>query len=127
MGGERKHVHAVQLCRVRPQPATVEPVRGTDPRGVGRSRRVAAWSGRSRSALRARSVVGRIGLPGPRLATLMNSVRQRWYVLVAMSIGALMAGLDSSVSNAVLPVIADAQHADAASAQWVVLAYVLVM
>jgi EmrB/QacA subfamily drug resistance transporter len=49
---------------------------------------------------------------------------RRW-VLTAVMIGSLMAGLDSSVSNAALPIIAQDLHADIASTQWVVLVYLL--
>ena len=53
--------------------------------------------------------------------------RARWWVLAAVAVGTMMAGLDSSVSNTVLPVIAGALHADVASAEWVVSVYLLVL
>src|SRR5919206_1523322 len=51
----------------------------------------------------------------------------RWWVLVAVATGSGMSGLDSSVSNTVLPVISGALNADVASVQWVVLIYLLVV
>jgi MFS family permease len=51
---------------------------------------------------------------------------RRWGVLIAIAVGSLMAGLDSSVSNAVLPVVATNLHANVSSTQWVVLVYLLV-
>jgi EmrB/QacA subfamily drug resistance transporter len=51
----------------------------------------------------------------------------RWWVLVAVATGSGMSGLDSSVSNTVLPVIAGALNADVAVIQWVVLIYLLVV
>jgi MFS family permease len=41
-------------------------------------------------------------------------------VLLAVALGSMMSGLDSSISNTVLPVIASSLHADVATAQWVV-------
>ena len=41
--------------------------------------------------------------------------------------GSFMSGLDSSISNTVLPVIAGSLHADVADAQWVVSIYLLVL
>jgi predicted MFS family arabinose efflux permease len=46
--------------------------------------------------------------------------RQAWWVLLAVALGSMMSGLDSSISNTVLPVIASSLHADVATAQWVV-------
>lgn len=51
----------------------------------------------------------------------------RWWVLAAVATGSGMSGLDSSVSNTVLPVIAVELGADVASVQWVVLIYLLVI
>jgi EmrB/QacA subfamily drug resistance transporter len=51
----------------------------------------------------------------------------RWWVLVAVATGSMMSGLDSSVSNTVLPVITGSLNADVASVQWVVLIYLLVV
>jgi EmrB/QacA subfamily drug resistance transporter len=48
-------------------------------------------------------------------------------VLLAVALGSMMSGLDSSISNTVLPVIASSLHADVATAQWVVSIYILVL
>jgi EmrB/QacA subfamily drug resistance transporter len=65
----------------------------------------------------------------PRIAQSTNDPLEvqphRWWILIALAISAMMAGLDSSVSNAVLPVIRGALQTDAASVQWVVLIYLL--
>jgi EmrB/QacA subfamily drug resistance transporter len=50
---------------------------------------------------------------------------RRWWVLLAISAGSLMAGLDNSVSNTVLPVVATSLRADVTTTQWVVLIYLL--
>jgi EmrB/QacA subfamily drug resistance transporter len=50
-----------------------------------------------------------------------------WWVLLAVGLGSMMSGLDSSISNTVLPVIASSLHADVAAAQWVVSIYLLVL
>jgi EmrB/QacA subfamily drug resistance transporter len=56
------------------------------------------------------------------------SVSSRPYlVLLAVAAGSTMSGLDSGISNTVLPVIATALGADVADAQWVVSIYVLVL
>lgn len=48
-------------------------------------------------------------------------------MLLAVALGSMMSGLDSSISNTVLPVIASSLHADIATAQWVVSIYILVL
>jgi EmrB/QacA subfamily drug resistance transporter len=50
----------------------------------------------------------------------------RW-VLLAIGTGSFMSGLDSSISNTVLPVIARALQADVAAVEWVVAIYLLVV
>jgi EmrB/QacA subfamily drug resistance transporter len=50
----------------------------------------------------------------------------RW-ILVAIGTGSLMSGLDSSISNTVLPVIASALRVDVANVEWVVAVYLLVV
>lgn len=52
---------------------------------------------------------------------------QAWWVLLAVALGSMMSGLDSSISNTVLPVIASSLHADISTAQWVVSIYILVL
>jgi EmrB/QacA subfamily drug resistance transporter len=54
----------------------------------------------------------------------MSSTR-RWLVLLAISAGSLMAGLDSSITNAVLPTVATSLRASVATTQWVVLVYLV--
>src|SRR5919202_4622734 len=62
------------------------------------------------------------------VAETLDDVRPyRWWVLAAVATGSGMSGLDSSVSNTVLPVIADTLNADVAAVQWVVLIYLLVV
>ena len=53
--------------------------------------------------------------------------RGGWLVLVAIGTGSLMSGLDSSISNTVLPVIGRALQADVAAVEWVVAIYLLVV
>ena len=50
-----------------------------------------------------------------------------YWVLVAVATGSMMSGLDSGISNTVLPVISASLGVDVASAQWVVAIYVLVL
>jgi EmrB/QacA subfamily drug resistance transporter len=58
------------------------------------------------------------------VATLVSSAR-RWLVLLAISAGSMMAGLDSSITNTVLPVVATSLRASVSTTQWVVLVYLL--
>src|SRR5215471_11855515 len=58
--------------------------------------------------------------------TPMNT-RRRWWVLLAISAGSLMTGLDNSISNGVLPVVAASLRADVPTTQWVVLIYLLLV
>ena len=51
----------------------------------------------------------------------------RRFVLVAIGVGALMSSLDSSIVNAVLPVITRALGSDVAATQWIVTIYLLVL
>ena len=55
----------------------------------------------------------------------MNTT-QRWFVLLAVSVGSLMAGLDSSISNTVLPLVASSLRAEVTTTEWVVLIYLLI-
>jgi EmrB/QacA subfamily drug resistance transporter len=48
-------------------------------------------------------------------------------VLLAVGVGALMTSLDSSVANAILPVVTGALGSEVASSQWVVTIYLLVL
>src|ERR1051326_2212023 len=60
-------------------------------------------------------------------ATDVASGQGNWWVLVAIGTGSLMSGLDSSISNTVLPVISRALQADVAAVEWVVAIYLLVL
>src|SRR6516225_6149064 len=55
------------------------------------------------------------------------SQRRKWLTLVATIVGSSMALLDGSVVNIALPAIQQALHADAASTQWIVNAYLLLL
>jgi EmrB/QacA subfamily drug resistance transporter len=55
------------------------------------------------------------------------NVEHGWAVLAAIGTGSFMSGLDSSISNTVLPVIGRALQADVASVEWVVATYLLVL
>jgi EmrB/QacA subfamily drug resistance transporter len=50
----------------------------------------------------------------------------RWLIVAALALGAYMAALDSSIVNAVLPVVAAAFGADVSAIEWVVTSYLLV-
>ena len=52
---------------------------------------------------------------------------RKWWVLVAVGVGTLMSALDSSVVNAVLPVMRRDLGTDVATIQWVVTVYLLVV
>ena len=99
----------LQLFRQVPaahQPGTVRP--SVRPLAAVETRRVSAPARDARA---------------PRQAT---AVRTRW-VLLAVALGSMMSGLDSSISNTVLPVIATSLHADVAAAHWVMSIYLLVL
>jgi EmrB/QacA subfamily drug resistance transporter len=55
------------------------------------------------------------------------SVRRKRLTLVATILGSSMAFIDGSVVNIALPAIQQALHADAASTQWIVNAYLLLL
>ena len=55
------------------------------------------------------------------------SQRRKWLTLVATIVGSSMALLDGSVVNIALPAIQQALHAGAASTQWIVNAYLLLL
>jgi EmrB/QacA subfamily drug resistance transporter len=52
---------------------------------------------------------------------------RKWWVLIAIGTGSLMAALDGSVVNIVLPVLRDAFKSDVASIEWVVTVYLVVL
>jgi MFS family permease len=51
--------------------------------------------------------------------------QRKWWVLASVAFGALMAPLDTSIVNTVLPIIAGEFRADVLLINWVVLAYLL--
>jgi EmrB/QacA subfamily drug resistance transporter len=52
---------------------------------------------------------------------------RKWLVLLALGLGSLMAALDSSVVNTVLPVLQTYFNSDVATIEWVVSIYMLVL
>ena len=50
----------------------------------------------------------------------------RWMVLLSVGTGSLMSGLDSSIVNVVLPVVAHSFDTDVATIEWVITSYLLV-
>ncbi len=55
------------------------------------------------------------------------SIESKWLVLAAIGIGTYMSALDTSVVNAILPVITKYFHTDVATIEWVVTTYLLVV
>src|SRR3569833_4184795 len=53
--------------------------------------------------------------------------RDKWLVLLAIGIGALVTSIDSSVVNSVLPVVARSLQTNIAVIEWVVTSYLLVL
>lgn len=51
----------------------------------------------------------------------------KWWVLLAIGLGTFMTALDTSVTNAILPVVRDSFNADIATIEWVVTVYLLVL
>src|SRR5258708_9050601 len=62
----------------------------------------------------------------PAIAATLSQRRKR-LTLVATILGSSMAFIDGSVVNIALPAIQQALHADAASTQWIVNAYLLLL
>lgn len=52
---------------------------------------------------------------------------RKWWVLIAVGTGSLMAALDGSVVNTILPVLRDNFHSSVASIQWVTTIYLIVL
>ncbi|HEX2979262.1 MAG TPA: MFS transporter [Anaerolineaceae bacterium] len=50
---------------------------------------------------------------------------EKWSILVAIGLGTFMSALDSSVVNAILPVMRVSLNSDVAAIEWVVIAYLL--
>jgi len=55
------------------------------------------------------------------------SIESKWLVLAAVGIGTYMSALDTSVVNAILPVITEYFHTDVATIEWVITTYLLVV
>ena len=60
-------------------------------------------------------------------AALSQSQQRKRLTLAATILGSSMAFIDGSVVNIALPAIQQALHADAASTQWIVNAYLLLL
>lgn len=56
-----------------------------------------------------------------------GGLAREWWILLAVGVGTLMSALDSSVVNAVLPVINGSLGSDVATIEWVVTIYMLVI
>ncbi len=56
-----------------------------------------------------------------------DSIRGEWWILVAVGVGTFMSALDSSVVNAVLPVINRSLESSVSTIEWVVTIYMLVL
>lgn len=59
------------------------------------------------------------------METKTNDYRNKWYVLVAVSMGTFLATIDSSIVNVALPTLNQVFKTDFATVQWVVLGYLL--
>lgn len=57
----------------------------------------------------------------------MKTINPKWLVLVAIGIGSLMAALDGSVVNTILPVVRETFSSNVATVEWVVTIYLLVL
>ena len=58
---------------------------------------------------------------------MTKNIDNKWWVLIAIGTGSLMAALDGSVVNMILPVLRDAFKSDVAAIEWVVTIYLLVL
>lgn len=54
-------------------------------------------------------------------------IETKWLILAAVGLGSLVSGIDSSITNTVLPVIGEDFHASVTTIEWVLMAYLLVM
>jgi len=57
----------------------------------------------------------------------LKTINPKWLVLVSIGIGSLMAALDGSVVNTILPVVRDTFSSNVATVEWVVTIYLLVL
>jgi MFS family permease len=58
---------------------------------------------------------------------MTKTIDNKWWVLIAIGTGSLMAALDGSVVNMILPILRDAFKSDVAAIEWVVTVYLLVL
>ena len=61
----------------------------------------------------------------PTKHAVRESSNYKWYALVAVMLGTIMAPLDSSIANVALPTIGRAFHTSVDNTEWVLLAYML--
>ena len=54
-----------------------------------------------------------------------DEYHSKWFVLVSLAFGSLMVGLDTSIVNAVLPIMADSLQTSMAHIEWVVTIFLL--
>lgn len=54
-----------------------------------------------------------------------SAPRNRWWILGAIGLGSLVSGIDSSVTNTVLPVISTDFHTGLGTIEWVLMGYLL--
>lgn len=59
------------------------------------------------------------------LASQINRIERKWWVLIAIGISTFMSALDTSVVNTVLPVVNSSFKSDIATIEWVVIIYLL--
>jgi EmrB/QacA subfamily drug resistance transporter len=57
----------------------------------------------------------------------LKTINPKWLVLVAIGIGSLMAALDGSVVNTILPVVRETFSSNVATVEWVITIYLLVL
>jgi EmrB/QacA subfamily drug resistance transporter len=58
---------------------------------------------------------------------MTKTIDNKWWVLIAIGTGSLMAALDGSVVNMILPILRDAFKSDVAAIEWVVTVYLVVL
>lgn len=59
------------------------------------------------------------------MASVQQSKRQKWLVLISVAMGVFLATIDGSIVNVTLPTLVEELHTNFATIQWVVLAYLL--
>jgi MFS family permease len=58
---------------------------------------------------------------------IQKDYSHKWYVMAAVSMGTLLATIDSSIVNVALPTLVRELKTDFSTVQWVVLAYLLTL